>query len=346
MTVKPRVALLSAFLSPHRSGAEACVEEVAMELAGRYQITIITARLRRSLPRRDTLRGRVPVWRVGLGCRFDKWFFPFLAPLAVLRLRPQIVHAVLESYAGAALIGCRVFTNAKTILTCQSTNTRFLVCFMHRMAHRVTAISSVLCQRAVRCGRHDTVLIPNGLRLADIPDAAKVDGRILFAGRLEPMKGVDVLLQAFAHLPAHAHLHIVGDGSLRRTLERQAAELGIAERVTFAGYIPTPQVYREFARSAVFCAPSRSEAFGNVLLEAQAAGCAVVATHVGGIPDIVEDGITGLLVPAEDVSALSTVLSTVLADATLRLSLGGAGQQHAQRYDWRLIAEKYAELYS
>lgn len=346
MSVKPRVVILSAFLSPHRSGAEACAEEVAMELASRYQITIVTARLRRSLPRKDMLRGRVPVWRVGLGCRFDKWFFPFLALFAVLRLRPQIVHAVLESYAGAALIGCRVFTNAKTILTCQSTNTRFLVCLMHRMAHRVTAISSVLCQRAVRCGRHDTVLIPNGLRIADVPAAEKDPHSILFVGRLEPMKGVDVLLQAFAHLPVHVRLQIVGDGSLRSVLQKQAAELGIAERITFAGYIPTPQVYREFARSAIFCAPSRSEAFGNVLLEAQAAGCAVVATNVGGIPDIVEDGVTGLLVPAEDVRSLSTALHTVLVDDALRLSFAQEGKEHAQRYDWRLIAEKYGELYS
>ena len=343
--MKERIVILSAFLSPHRSGAEACTEEVALELAARYDITIVTARLQRSLPRRDSLRRQVPVLRVGFGCRFDKWFFPFLAPIAAMRLQPDIIHAVLESYAGAALMLCRIFTKAKTILTCQSTNTKLLVRTMHRFPHKITVISSVLKKRAERFGRGDAVLIPNGLRLSDVPQREKILGRMLFVGRLESMKAVDVLLNALKELPTHVHLRIAGDGSLRSTLQRQAVTLDIAERVEFLGYIPIPDVYDEFARAAVFCSPSRSEAFGNVFLEAQAAGCAVVATNIQGIPDIVEDGVSGLLVPPDDPRALAKALSSVFDDADLRKQLAQAGQKSSQKYDWSVIAEKYADIY-
>jgi len=343
--MQERIVILSAFLSPHRSGAEACTEEVALELAARYDITIVTARLQRSLPRRDSLRKHVPVLRVGFGCKLDKWLFPFLAPIAAMRLQPDIIHAVLESYAGAALMLCRIFTKAKTILTCQSTNTRFLVRTIHRFPHKITVISSVLKKRAERFGRSDAVLIPNGLRLADVPQREKILGRMLFVGRLESMKAVDVLLVALQKLPEHVHLRVVGDGSMRATLQRQAVTLEVADRAEFLGYIPTPDVYEEFARASVFCAPSRSEAFGNVFLEAQAAGCAVVGTNIQGIPDIVEDGVTGLLVPPDDSHALANALASLFDDSSLRKQLAQAGQRHAQKYDWSVIAEKYADVY-
>jgi glycosyltransferase involved in cell wall biosynthesis len=340
------VVILSAFLTPRRSGAEACAEEVARELADRFHVTIVTARLDRSLPRRDTLNGRVPVLRVGLGFTFDKWLYPLLAPLVVRRLKPDVIHAVLESYAGLAMTICRrLGIKARYILTCQSTNTSLLLGQMHRSADVVTVISRALLERAARLGRSDAVLIPNGLRTADIPALPKIPGRILFAGRLEPMKGVDTLLRSFAALPSYTTLHVAGSGRLRRSLEAQAGKLGIADRVTFLDFIPVPDVYQEFAAAEIFCGLSRSEALGNVFLEAQAAGCAVVATKVGGIPDIVADGQTGLLIPPDDPKAAATSLQRLLEDPALRERLAAAGHQHAIQYDWSLIAERYAQVY-
>lgn len=153
----------------------------------------------------------------------DKWLFPFLAPFAVAELRPQFIHAVLESYAGLAMVICRFCAPVPTILTCQSTNTSFLLRLMHRHATRVTCISEVLKQRAATLGREDAILIPNGIDEKAIHSAcvrtAKIPGRVLFVGRLEQMKGVDVLIQAFATQPANTQLHIVGAGSQRKPLE-------------------------------------------------------------------------------------------------------------------------------
>ncbi len=207
-----RIVILSAFLTPFRSGAEACAEEVPKALKETYEFTIVTAKLRRDLPRRDSLslgsspgggggHRDVEVIRVGLGIPWDKWLFPFLAPFVVRRIKPQAIHAVLESYAGLALVLCRfIVPRAKRVLTQQSTNTSFLLSLMYRSAHALTAISRTLVTRSEHYGRKDVRHIPNGVPYASIRETCgriqKVPGRILFAGRLEPMKGVDTLLQA------------------------------------------------------------------------------------------------------------------------------------------------------
>ncbi len=139
-----RVVVLSAFLRPFRSGAEACAEEVSTRLQGEFEVRIVTARLRRDLPKEDMVDG-VPVTRVGLGFSADKYLFPLLAPFAAQRLKPDLIHAVLESYAGLAMIGCSwLLPRVPRLLTCQSTNTALLVGAMHRAATRLTVISRAL----------------------------------------------------------------------------------------------------------------------------------------------------------------------------------------------------------
>jgi colanic acid/amylovoran biosynthesis glycosyltransferase len=312
----------------------------------------VTARLRKDLPREDRLPSGVKLVRVGFGSSFDKWLFPILGARAAARLKPQIIHAVLESFAGMALVLCRRFAPAsKRILTCQSTNTSLLLGSMHRTAHAVTCISSPLIERANAFGRNDAVLIPNGLHADAFRKARevmkKVPGRILFVGRLEPMKGVDTLLEAFALLGSDstAQLRIVGDGSLRPGLEAMAKAFDVMHRATFLGRIAPEHIAEEYAAAEIFCGLSRSEALGNVFLEAQAAGCAVIGTNVGGIPDIVKDGETGLLVQPDDPEAAAAALERLLSDASLREHLSKAGIANAEAYDWQGIARKYAEVY-
>ncbi|OIO53456.1 hypothetical protein AUJ46_05095 [Candidatus Peregrinibacteria bacterium CG1_02_54_53] len=357
--MKPRIVLLSAFITPLRSGAEACAEEVAHRLWQEFDITIVTARFARKLPEDDPFRGQARVVRVGVGHSIDKWLFPFLAPFAVRRARPQVIHGVLESFAGLAMVFSKMlYPRAKAILTCQSTNTSFLVGFMHRRADRVTVISRSLLARAQAFGRTDVILIPNGIDVPAIDHACgemkKIPGRILFVGRLEPMKGVDVLLRALARLlemrkdtngGPDIHLRIVGRGSEEKVLKKLAFDLKLSEHVTFAGFVPLPRVFDEFAQAQIFCGLSRSEALGNVFLEAQAAGCAVVATRTGGIPDIVEDGKTGILVTPDDAEAAAQAMQKLLADPRQWQELAQAGMLNARTYDWQGIIERYAEVY-
>lgn len=336
------------------------MEEVAKRLMEKFDVTIVTARLRRSFARHSSLDD-VSVVRVGFGFFIDKWLFPFLAPFAVWKLRPDVVHAVLETFAGAALWGCRwLVPSAKRILTLQTTNRSFLKCPIIRAAHKVTAISSVLVAAAKQCGR-EAVLIPNGVDYRAIREACmrypKVPGRILFVGRLEKMKGVDVLLTAFA---AARHklrdtniarsskleaLHVVGSGSRLPALERLARKLGLLDCVVFLGKLDGIDLLREYAEAEIFCALPRSEAMGNVFLEAQAAGCAVIGARVGGVPDIVLHGKTGILVSPDDPVVAANVLMMLLTDLARRAQMASAAVAHAAQYDWSGIAEKYEKVY-
>ncbi len=348
-----KLVILSAFLSPYRSGAEAMVEEVSVRLASEFDITIITARLSRKLPKSDMLGDNVKIIRVGLGLPIDKWLYPFLAPLAAGPLRPDIIHAVLETFAGLGLFFCRC--HARKILTLQTTNRMFLKRMIIRYPDTVTAISSELVRIAASYGRNDVVLIPNGIDLAAIKSACqknpKDSGRVLFVGRLESMKGVDTLLEAFSLLVTryalhpNVHLRIIGDGSERQKLQQLAKNLEIDHCVTFTGRIAGSAIFDEFAKAEIFCGLSRSEAFGNVFLEAQAAGCAVLATNIGGIPDIVKNGVSGILVPPGDIDAAATELRSLLMDASYRSKLTIAAQKNAENYDWNAISEKYKGVY-
>lgn len=346
-----KLVMLSAFLSPYRSGAEAMVEEVSQRLVGEFDVTIVTGRYSRSLPRNDKL-GQVTIIRVGVGSPLDKWLYPFLGPMQLGRLKPDIVHAVLETFAGLALFFCRC--KALKVLTLQTTNRTFLKRMIVRYPDRVTAISTALVDIARSFGRTDVILIPNGIDLSAFRTAIKStprhSGRVLFVGRLEPMKGVDVLLRAFkraiAGLPPSVHLRIVGDGSEKKNLINLAEELDIAHRVQFVGRVAHEEVAKEYAGAEVFAGLSRTEALGNVFLEAEAAGCAVLGTRVGGIPDSVKHEETGLLVPPNDEEAAALALRRLLTDTPLRAKLTKAGMKNADAYGWDSIALRYKEVLS
>ncbi len=166
--------------------------------------------------------------------------------------------------------------------------------------------------------------------------AAPADGGwvIVQSCRFIEKKGLDLTVSAFAEVvkkfPA-ARLVLIGDGPLRPRLEQQIAELNIADRVRFAGFLSEPNMKEEIAAAHLFAHPSRTGADGNregipnAMLEAMAAGLPVAATRHGGIPEAIEDGESGLLVAENDSSALAAAFCRLLADDGLRrqLALGG-----------------------
>lgn len=163
-----------------------------------------------------------------------------------------------------------------------------------------------------------------------------VAGTILFVGRLVQEKGVDVLLRAVALLqdrfPA-ARVRIAGDGKYRVTFEKTAELLGISDKVVFLGWLDAERLMKEFKESAVLVMPSIvEEGMGMVLVEAGLMGRPVVASEIGGVPDIVRHQENGLLVPPGSSEALASAIAEMLQDREKARSMGLAGNRLARQY--------------
>ena len=173
---------------------------------------------------------------------------------------------------------------------------------------------------------------------------------VLFIGRLAAAKGVPVLLEAFAR--AHkvhpdARLTLIGDGPARPALEARTRDLGLGDAVRFAGYLGQDEVAAELARADLFALPSFAEGVPVVLMEAMAAGLPVLTTAITGIPELVEDGISGRLVVPGDIDAFADAMQALLADPATGRAMGQAGQARvAQQFDIGQEAGKLADLFT
>ena len=175
-------------------------------------------------------------------------------------------------------------------------------------------------------------------------------GYLLTVAKLHPRKAIDILLRAFAQLAqtvAVPPLVVAGDGPEQARLEALAEALGIAKQVRFLGDLPLDEVAPLYRGCRFLVLPSRFEPFGLVLLEAMAVGKAVVATRVGGIPEFVRDGETGLLVPPDDPAALAGAIRGLLANPVLAEQLGARGQAFfRQHYTLERVRGRYLDLYA
>src|SRR5215210_3965041 len=162
--------------------------------------------------------------------------------------------------------------------------------------------------------------------------------RVLFVGRLAPQKGVSTLVAAAGLLEdPSAQVLLVGDGPERKALEREAERIGVGDRVCFLGFVAHERLPALLAHADVLVLPSVYEELGTVLLEAMWAGLPIVASRTGGIPDVIEDGVNGLLVPPGEPEALARAINRVLADRGLAYRLSEGAQERVKHYDWELL---------
>jgi len=173
--------------------------------------------------------------------------------------------------------------------------------------------------------------VPNPLGWIDetVPPHEESGPRFLFLGRLVPNKGCDVLLEAMASVP-RANLSILGEGPERAGLEAKSRDLGLDERVSFLGWASAQVVARHLRASRALVVPSVwPEPFGLVALEAYREGCAVVASRVGGLADLVRDGLTGILVPPGDPASLARALESLVDAPEAADAMGRRGHAMA-----------------
>jgi glycosyltransferase involved in cell wall biosynthesis len=174
-----------------------------------------------------------------------------------------------------------------------------------------------------------------------LADAPLIDDapRILCVAHLYRRKGIDALLRAFVPLRDRAILRIAGVGRERPRLERLARDLAIEDRVQFLGYLLFSELVAEYRNASIFALPSAQEGFGIVFLEAMASSLPVVAMRAAAVPEVVVDGVTGLLV--DDEAALTKSLVRLLDDPEQRRAMGAAGSLRVQQYDAPIVARAF-----
>ena len=244
--------------------------------------------------------------------------------------------------------------------------TRLFVGIERRMAplaERLISLTNEETREALdrNIGRPEQyVTIPSGVPIAQFRDLPRSDASFrerlgiprdatifLSVGRLTWVKGCDLLLEAFSRADFHGdrpYLVLVGDGEEREKLEEQAKRLQIFDRVRFAGEMA--DIREALAASTVFVLSSRNEGMGRVLVEAMAAGVPVIGTAVGGIPTLVKDGDTGLLVPGGDAPALAKAMERMHTDPGLRTGLAECASRFIYpAYDESCMIASIAAVY-
>ncbi|MCC6934552.1 MAG: glycosyltransferase family 4 protein [Candidatus Yanofskybacteria bacterium] len=355
-----RVLILSTEYLPRIGGSELAAHHIAQSLDG-ISWDLVTA----AVPGSPSIEriGAVTVYRVSSAPRF---LLPlqlaWRAWLLMRRAPYDVMHAYQASYAGGAgwLLKAVARVRVPFLVTLQegkelaqqSWFVRFTRRCIVRRANGVTAISSYLAEYARRMGCREVVVVPNGVDVAAMSGGSRVrnpDPTVLTVSRLVPKNNLEGVIRAFVRVCEtipQARLLIVGDGPLRRGLEELSSALGARERIEFMGSVPHERLPVVYSVADVFVRPSRSEGLGNVFLEAMAAGIPVVASPVGGIPDIVEHERTGLLCDPNDPDDIARQIVRAMTDAHLREQIvSHASALAAREYDWSVIARRMYAVY-
>jgi len=361
-----------------RGGVQAAFGYLAGALANcpGVDVHVVTMHKRPGLQPCSTLVGGVHVHYLRTFPRFEfarnfrtyqKWFDAKLA-----EIRPDVVHAQDTTDHGYAAVRCpyptvitvhgirredskynrSVRVRARNLLYCL-----LIERYILNHTHYLIAISPYVTSYFSRQLRPDTEIhhIGNAIdpryferNLARTPNCA-----VLFAGRVIPRKRVEDLVYAFARVAAtvpESELRIAGETesepAYAESLRSTIASLRLQERVRFLGQLNENQVLDEFRNCAALVLPSAQETAPMVISQAQAAGKPVIATPVGGVPDMIRDGQTGFLTPLGDREALSRRLAEILLNPSLAAKVGGAGHRFAEAsYRAESIALRTLKVY-
>lgn len=376
------IAIFASAFFPHFGGVEEVCRNLALEYTRRgHETIVLTARHPDSLPSCETVQGtevRRFAWKMPNSSpsgmlRFARSYPADLA--AAVRLLRQrkidLIHVHCLSANGFYALGAARLTGLPLVVTTHGERTMDAGKLYQKSATANWTFKRLMAQAAYVTACSEQTLddarqfVGSPLTGKSCPVYSGYSQEefeagptsyphprpyLLGIGRVVPQKGFDVLIDAYARLSARRtdapDLLIAGDGPERESLQKRASDLGLTDRVHLIGFADRPTAVSLFRGCEMFVLPSRHEPQGIVNLEAMACAKPVIASRVGGVPEIVLDGVTGLLVPSEDASALALALESLLADPDRARALGEAGQARATaEFTWPRIADQYFEIY-
>jgi glycogen(starch) synthase len=361
---------------PALGGVEIQVEAIARGLVGRgHSVEVVTTDLARDRPL-TRLPTQIPAGAVSVRRHRAIRTFPaphglgLVAPgmaLDLLRTPADVVHA---HAFGMAPTWMAAFARRRTAIPLVVethvdggrgtpgwwTYARAVARATLAPADRVVAHTGLETDLLVALGvpRPKVARIPNGIDLdefADLPPRPRgAEGvALLFVGRLYPeQKGLEPLVRAVARVPSSVPLalRIVGEDWGGRDLVLRLAREGHVEgRVTLTGPLSRPDLLAEYARADVLVLPSLFDCTPIVLMEAMAASLPIIASHVGGIPEVVTEGEDAILCPPNDPDALAEAFQALARDPTTRARLGATGRRNVERFSWDRVLPLWIDLF-
>jgi glycosyltransferase involved in cell wall biosynthesis len=361
------VFLVSLFPPKWLAGTEIATYNIAKHLARRgHEVHIIT-RHDEGLPK-EALEEGFCIHRISIPKIKFVRLYVLKELLLIKRLNPDIVHAQ-SIWRGLACVLAKKLFRIPYVVWGRGSDVylpwRFKGPISKLVLNNANALIALtehmkrkMCELLGR-ERSDVFVIPNGIDLDHFDGHAKgitqnsLKSRdekvVLYVGRLEPVKGVKYLVKAMKILRdgglRNVKLLIVGDGTERRLLEELVRKYDLEDCVVFAGKVPHNEIPAFMASADMFVLPSLSEGFPGVALEAMAMGLPVVATKVGGLPEIIKDGENGFLVEPRNPAEIAEKCALLLTDDELRARISRNNREKAKNYSWERVVEKLEEVY-
>ena len=374
-----KILIFSLAYHPFVGGAEVAIKEITDRLPN-YEYYMITNQFDASWPKEEKI-GSINVRRVGNGKKFDKYLYPVRAAIYAINLNRIIkfdfAWSMMAFYAGLAALLFKYNTRVPYMLTLQSGDsdeflrkrTWFWSYYYHQIYRqpKVTqVISKWLGDRSRRMGnKGEILLVPNAADLnvfKNTLDSAGVsrvrqelgvgedETMIVTTSRLVLKNGVDDLIKAMHFLVyklgIKAKLVIFGSGPDEEKLKSLAEEKKVSDNVLFMGYMEYKKLPPYVEAADIFCRPSLSEGFGNSFVEAMAVGTPIIATRVGGIPDFLEDGQTGLFCEVRNSASIAEAVAKYVKNPELYQNIIERGQALVrEKYSWDKVASQMDRVY-
>jgi glycosyltransferase involved in cell wall biosynthesis len=371
-----RILIFSLNYYPKRvGGAEVAIKEITDRISpSDFVFDMITINAGGELAEEKV--GNVQVYRILSNASLvNKFLYPFAAYKKALALHRthhyDMIWPMMASYAGfAAFLFKRKYPNVPNILTIQEGENfgrregifRIPYGWIFRSADYISAISQFLADWAERMGaRCPIVIVPNAVdtklfstrdesKIAEVKQALnKKEGDVFLVttSRLTEKNGISDIIDALQYLPPTVKFLVLGQGPLEHALKAQVAKLALEHRVTFLGYVPHVGMASYLHASDVFVRPSLTEGLGNSFLEAMAAGIPVIATPVGGIPDFLLDGETGLFCEVQNPKSIAKKVEKLIKDSeSHEYIVKRASQMVREKYEWGRIAEEMKKIFT
>jgi len=280
----------------------------------------------------------------------------------VNKIKPDILHShwatsygIVGSFINYHPFIVSVWGSDIYEFPCKSFIHKWLIKRVLESADRICSTSIVMSKEIARFTNKKIFITPFGVDVEKFKPTKQDSNKKYFTigtiKSLEEKYGLEYLIRAFAILKKQLNdkkikFEIYGDGSQKEYLKKLSKDFGLSSDIRFFGHIPHNFVPEKFQRFDIAVFPSLSESFGVAAIEAQACGVPVVVSNVGGLPEVIKDGKTGIIIPAKDAKALANALFILIEDEQKRIKYGKQARKHIlKNYYWRSNANIMLNIY-